>query len=298
VSAIRAAIGGAGRRTIATPTQRPFFAHLPLDVTRAGWADAVQDRIDDGWATGGTWYRQADGVDTYTWDSTWAGMFSPFPDGVDVFLMPPDPAGGAEFVSNMTPQQRNRTWLSNGQEREDNDNTTELRAAFRARSVALKAAMVAAGYAWNPATRTGVRCCVEMNGGVTEFGNHGGISAQIEMIDPDAVDFVGWSSFSSAGGTYAITVVQAIADAMATYWPTLPWGIVAGGINVPNGTASDSPLRTTRAGIADDWYDKQFDVTGGDPETLTWYDVPGFSTGDYGVDSQLLPVLTTYAEMA
>ena len=103
-------------------------------------------------------------------------------------------------------------------------------------------------------------------------------------------DALGWTveTVSNAGAHLMGATTYAV---MAAHWPGIPYGFVAGGVNVPTGTALDSPLRVTRAGLADTLLD---DVDASGSETTAWYDVD-FSTGDYTVDAQLLPVLLDHA---
>jgi len=264
----------------------PYFVHMPWQnpdgsgISMAQWPAMLAARKAAGWGTGVALYASGQ----LTWNAAFANFFAQFPDGVDVFAMPKDPTGAVAFLSNLNDAQRSRIWWSNGQEMEDDAGNSAGRAAFRQRSVDLWNAVGAAGWRWNPATKTGVRCCVEMNGAVTYGGNHGGLAAQVEMVEPSAIDFMGWSAFSPTNGTYGVSVLNSIASAMQQHWPTVPWGWVSGGVAIPANTPLGSATRLSRAN--NQRLLMQTALNHGSL-TLSHYDVWHFSGIDYGWETSI-----------
>ena len=265
----------------------PYFVHMPWQnsdgsgISMEQWPAMLAARQVAGWGTGVALYAAGQ----LTWNASFASFFAQFPDGVDVFAMPKDPSSAVAFLSNLNDAQRSRVWWSNGQEMEDDADDSAGRAAFRQRSVDLWNAIGAAGWRWDPVAKTGVRCCVEMNGAVTYSGNHGGLAAQIEMVEPTAVDFMGWSAFTPSGTTYGVNVLNSVASAMNTTWPGMPWGWVSGGVAVTANSPLGSAARLTRANAQRMLMQTALDRGS---LTLSHYDVWHFGpTTDYGWETSI-----------
>jgi hypothetical protein len=268
-------------------TGRAFFAHTP-GVRDLAYGVGIRERMQDGWATGGTLFWSGDIV----YNPRAAVFNMTFPNGeADLLLMPVQSHEAAidVFMAHFNAAQRARMTYVHFQEPE-NDLLTEAAIAEWRQDVVDSCDVV---HQW------GARCAIMMQAETLNPANphrwadEAVLASFMTRRVVAAVDDVSFTFFNFANNSL-VPAVRRVERFMRRHHPGVPWGAGSVGISVKIDPPASDADRAERAGHVQDLYEEfdRFGITHG-----SWWDFYNEPLNrDYAVDSYLLPVLQAHSQ--